>query len=43
MYCCVGFVRTGVSEEYVTSIIGVERISELGTMLAVTNSLCFSC
>jgi hypothetical protein len=31
-------VRTNVSEEYIASIIRVTRISELGTMLAVTSS-----
>jgi hypothetical protein len=31
-------VRTGVSEERSTSIIRVQRISELGTMLAVTSN-----
>jgi hypothetical protein len=31
-----GFVRTDVSEERIASIIRVERISEIGTKLAVT-------
>jgi hypothetical protein len=34
----VGLVRTNVSEEYITSIIGVTRISDLGTTLAVTSN-----
>jgi hypothetical protein len=35
----VGFIRTDVSEErHSTSIIGVTRISELGTTLAVTSN-----
>jgi hypothetical protein len=31
-------VRSNVSEEPTASIIRVERISELGTMLAITNN-----
>jgi hypothetical protein len=34
----VALVRTDVSEERSTSIIVVTRISELGTMLAVTSN-----
>jgi hypothetical protein len=34
----VALVRTDVSEEYIASIIRVTRISELGTMLAVTSN-----
>jgi hypothetical protein len=34
----VGLVRTGVSEERIASVIMVERISELGITLAVTNN-----
>jgi hypothetical protein len=33
----MALVRSDVSEEYITSIIRVTRISELGTTLAVTN------
>jgi hypothetical protein len=38
MFCHVAVVRTHVSEEHITSIIRVTRISELGTMLAVTGN-----
>jgi hypothetical protein len=38
MLRCVALVRTGVSEEHITSIIRVARISKLGTMLAVTSN-----
>jgi hypothetical protein len=38
MLCHVALVRTDVSEELSTSIIGVTRISELGTTLAVTSN-----
>jgi hypothetical protein len=31
-------VRMDVSEKYIVSILRVERISELGTTLAVTNN-----
>jgi hypothetical protein len=31
-------VRTDVLEEHITSTIRVTRISELGTMLAITNN-----
>jgi hypothetical protein len=34
----VALVRTGVSEELSASFIGVTRIAELGTMLAVTSN-----
>jgi hypothetical protein len=34
----VGLVRTDVSEELIASIIGVTRIVELGTALAVTSN-----
>jgi hypothetical protein len=34
----VALVRTDVSEEYITSIIRVTRIGELGTTLAGTSS-----
>jgi hypothetical protein len=36
MWCRVGLVKTDVSEESIASIIRVERVSELGTTLAVT-------
>jgi hypothetical protein len=36
MWRCVGFVRTYVWEELITSVLMVERISELGTTLAAT-------
>jgi hypothetical protein len=36
----VGLVRTDISQEIWASIIRVEGISELGTMLAVTNTHC---
>jgi hypothetical protein len=39
MWCHVTLVRTDVSEERITSIIGAERISQLGTMLPVTSNL----
>jgi hypothetical protein len=32
-----GFVRTEVSEEHTASIIGVDRIRELGTTLPITS------
>jgi hypothetical protein len=38
MLCHVALVRTGISEEHITSIIMVTRISELGTTLAVTSN-----
>jgi hypothetical protein len=38
MLCRVALVRTGVSEELISSIIRVTRIGELGTTLAVTNN-----
>jgi hypothetical protein len=38
MLCRVALVITDVSEEHIPSIIRVTRISELGTMLSVTNS-----
>jgi hypothetical protein len=38
MWRCVAHVRTDVSEERMAFIIRVERISELGTILAVTVS-----
>jgi hypothetical protein len=34
----MALVRTDVSEELTTSIIGVTRISELGTALAITSN-----
>jgi hypothetical protein len=34
----LALVRTDVSEESIASIIRVKRISELGTMLAVTSN-----
>jgi hypothetical protein len=37
MWCCMGLVRTDVTEKYVASIVKVERISELGIALAVTS------
>jgi hypothetical protein len=36
----VAFVRTDISEELGASIIRVIRISELGTILAVTSNRC---
>jgi hypothetical protein len=36
MQCLVALVRTDISEEFISSVIEVERISELRT-LAVTN------
>jgi hypothetical protein len=38
MLCHVALVRTNVSEELNASIIRMTRISELGTMLAVTSN-----
>jgi hypothetical protein len=38
MWRRVALVRTDVSEERIASIIGVERIGELGTTLAVTSN-----
>jgi hypothetical protein len=40
LLCHVALVRTDVSEELSASIIRVTRISELGTMLAVTSNRC---
>jgi hypothetical protein len=40
MLCRVAFVRTDVSEELSASFIRLTRISELGTMLAVTSNWC---
>jgi hypothetical protein len=37
----VTLVRTDVSEELSASIIGVKRIGELGTMLAVASAACY--
>jgi hypothetical protein len=37
MLCHVALVRTDVSEELSASFIRVTRISELGTVLAITN------
>jgi hypothetical protein len=34
----VSIVRTNISEEIIAYIIGVKRISELGTTLAVTSN-----
>jgi hypothetical protein len=34
----MAFVKTEVSEEHIASIIGVKRISELGTALAVNSN-----
>jgi hypothetical protein len=39
MLCHVAIVRTDVSEECIMSIIRVERISEVGTVLAVNLQL----
>jgi hypothetical protein len=39
MLCHVTVVRTDVSEELSASFIRVTRIGELGTMLAVTNTV----
>jgi hypothetical protein len=33
----VAFVRTNVSEEYIASIIRMERISELGALAVTSN------
>jgi hypothetical protein len=38
MLRCVALVRTGVSEELGASFIGVTRIGELGTTLAVISN-----
>jgi hypothetical protein len=38
MLRCVALVRTDVSEEPISSIIKMTRISELGTISAVTNN-----
>jgi hypothetical protein len=38
MLRCVALVRTNVSEELSAYIFRVKRISELGTMLAVTSN-----
>jgi hypothetical protein len=38
MLCHVALVRTDVSEELSTAFIRVTRISELGTILAVTSN-----
>jgi hypothetical protein len=38
MWCHVALVRTYMLEEHITSIIKVKRISELGTMLAITSN-----
>jgi hypothetical protein len=35
---CLALVRTDISEEIIVSIIRVKRISELGTLLAVTSN-----
>jgi hypothetical protein len=40
MWCHVVLVRTDVSEKHIASIIRVERISDLGTALAVTSNWC---
>jgi hypothetical protein len=40
MLHCVVLVRADVSEELSASIIGMTRIGELGTMLAVTSNQC---
>jgi hypothetical protein len=37
-WCRVGFVSTDVLEEHVICTFRVEKISELGTALAVTSS-----
>jgi hypothetical protein len=43
----VALVRADVSEEFIASIIKVERISELGTLAVTSNqwffAVCFSC
>jgi hypothetical protein len=41
MLCRMALVRSDVSEERITSVIGVKRISELGTMLITTNNIVF--
>jgi hypothetical protein len=38
MFSHVALVRTDVSEECIASIIRVERISKIGTTLAVTSN-----
>jgi hypothetical protein len=38
IWCRVALLRTDVSEERIASIITVQRITKLGTTLAVTNS-----
>jgi hypothetical protein len=38
VWCRLGLVRADVSEGSVTSIFRVERISELGAVLAITSS-----
>jgi hypothetical protein len=38
MLCHVAVVRTDVSEEHSTFIIGVKRIGEVGTVLAVNSN-----
>jgi hypothetical protein len=38
MWHCVPLVRTKVSEEHITSIIWMKRISELGTTSAITSN-----
>jgi hypothetical protein len=38
MLVCVTFVRTGVSQEHIASIIRVTKIGEIGTTLAVTSN-----
>jgi hypothetical protein len=35
---CVALVRTDVSQKYIAFIIRVGRVSELGTILAVTSN-----
>jgi hypothetical protein len=37
MWCHVALVRTDISEENISFIIRVEKISDLGTMLAATS------
>jgi hypothetical protein len=38
MWRCVALVRTDVSEEHITFVIRVQRISQLGIMLAATSN-----